>query len=103
MGVGSPVLGDELLKGAVLVLPPVGIGVILVEYDDRTRLQPVGESRQDVPGRTVEIAVDMNEANRPGTGVAERRDSVPEPAGMERHVLRQLRWRARGAVAAAPL
>src|SRR3546814_6911528 len=85
------------------MLPPAVRGVRLVEDDDRTRLQPVSEPRQDVPGRTVEITVDMNEANRPGTGVAERREGVPEPARMERHIRRQLRWRTRGAVADAPL
>src|ERR1700722_16042380 len=57
---------DEFLESSELVPLPVRIVEILVEQDHGSARQPRREEFQDSLGRTVEIAIDVDESDRPG-------------------------------------
>ena len=85
---------DEFLERLKFVPLPVRIIEILVEQDHGSVRQPRREQLQDGLGRAVEIAIDMDEGNRPGIVGQPRRQARVEVALMQPHVIRHARQAA---------
>src|SRR5271169_3308503 len=66
IGVFDAARADEFLERLELVPLPVRIIEIFVEQDHGSVHEPRRQQFQNSLGRTVEIAIDMDESNRPG-------------------------------------
>ena len=88
------VRADEFLERFEFVPLPVRIVEILVEQDHGSVRQPRRDEIQNGLGRTVEIAIDMNESNRPGIVGQPLRQARVEEALVQPHVFRHARQSA---------
>src|SRR5262245_51756719 len=69
------------------MLLPVGVVEIFVEEDDGARHDPLRQQRENRPRRCVEVAVDVNERNRPRICFEPRRNAALEPTRMQPHIV----------------
>src|ERR1700722_2456258 len=94
IGVFDAVCADEFLERLELVPLPVRIIEILVEQDHGSVHEPRREKFQNGLGRAVEIAIDVDEGDRPGIVGQPWRQARVEVALVQPHVIRHPRQAA---------
>src|SRR5690606_17348784 len=81
------VFRQEFHERLVLVLAPARVVEVLVEHDQRARLDAWGEQLEDGPGRRVEVAVDVEQRDVARVCVEEGGQGFVEPADDQLHVV----------------
>src|SRR3984957_11731574 len=94
IGVFDAARADEFLERLEFVPLPVRIIEIFVEQDHGSFRQPRREQLQNGLGRTVEIAIDVDERNRTGIVGQPWRQARVEVAPVQPHVIRHARQAA---------
>ena len=84
IGIAGAGVAYELLEGTPLVTLPIRIIEVLVEDQDRARLEPVAQLPEHGRGRGIDVAIDVDEGDRLARMLREEaRQRVGEPAGMQ--------------------